>query len=848
MNHLNTLSLAGAVALITFAVPTSAQPLVQWQKPLGGTGSDYANEVRQTADGGYVAVGNTDSNNGDVSGNHGGSDAWVVKTAANGTVLWQKCLGGTGGDVGYGIRETFDHGFAVVGYTGSNDGNVSGNHGYRDAWVVKLDNTGAILWQKCLGGSGYDEAYSIIQTADSGFVICGYTGSTDGDVSGNHGTYDAWVVKLNKTGALQWQKCLGGTASDFAYSVRATSDGGYAVIANTQSTNGDVTGNHGSSDIWALKLDASSTLLWQTCLGGTAAEQGYSMEQTADGGYILAGYTASNNGNVSGNHGSQDAWVVKLNGSGTLQWQKCLGGTAADQGYSVQPTPDGGYIMAGYAKSNNGDVSGNHGDNDAWLVKLGSTGTVQWQKCFGGTAADGALSVQLTSDGWYILAGSAASNNGDVSGNHGGAADAWLVKLGCANQVVVKITADANPAQLTWELRDSGGSLLASGAPTVANAVNSSTVCLSANPGPGCYTFKLMDSFGDGIAAGGWELRTTVGGLILKDGFSSGSVSPANPPATVAYGSAHSFCLPLGPANIETARCGVFNYALGNKIFANKVTGATQYEFEFTDPDAGFVRRVVRTNNYVQFWDMVTDPLTPGVKYFVRVRSDKDGPLASAHWGTGCEVGLGIAETVLCSGLIPAPLYGHSCSEERTFGTNNSFIYATPVTGATEYQFRIYNTGEGYDTVITRSTYILQLKWVPKPLVDGHIYNVQLNVKVNGLYSGFCASSCTITINNNPVLGGRLAQVEGQPEINLWPNPNDGKQLNVAVHGIDEQVTTADVRLLDLTGRMALGTQLPVANGALNSILDLDGAANGTYLLQITAGDRNWTERVVVNR
>ncbi|MBS1939248.1 MAG: T9SS type A sorting domain-containing protein [Bacteroidetes bacterium] len=418
------------------------------------------------------------------------------------------------------------------------------------------------------------------------------------------------------------------------------------------------------------------------------------------------------------------------------------------------------------------------------------------------------------------------------------------------DQVVVRIAADNNAAQLSWEITN-GNTTIASGILAAGNnnSVVNTTACLG--NAPACYGFRLHDSFGDGIANGGWELRTTTGGLILKDSFSSGSVSPANPPATAAYGSAHSFCLPLGPANIETARCGVFNYALGNKIFANKVTGATQYEFEFTDPDAGFMRRVVRTNNYVQFWDMVVDPLTPGVKYFVRVRTDKNGPLASAYWGTGCEVGLGIAETVLCSGLIPAPLYGHSCNEVRTFNTNNSFIYATPVTGATEYQFRIYNTGEGYDQTFTRSTYILQLKWnsqVAPPLVNGNTYHVQINVKVNGLYSGFCASTCTITINNNPVLGGRLAQVEGQPEINLWPNPNDGQQLNVAVNGIDEQITTAEVRLLDLTGRMALSTQLPVANGSLNSILELNGAANGTYLLQITAGDRTWTERVVVNK
>jgi len=493
-------------------------------------------------------------------------------------------------------------------------------------------------------------------------------------------------------------------------------------------------------------------------------------------------------------------------------------------------------------------------NNEGWAIAARPNGKVLAGgsfTLFNGTAKN--RLVQLLGDDCPLLGVNIGSACDDGDPNTLG--DAYNNSCTCVgacngNQVVLRITTDTHADQLSWVFTDGSNNTIATGSLTAAD--NSTTVqrtvCLENHyVGPSFYGFRLMDSFGDGITGGGWELQTTDGKVILRDTFSGGARTPDALPLTPGYTN-HGFSLPLGSANIETARCGVFNYALGNKIFCNKVTGATQYEFEFTDPDAGFTRRVTKTTNYVQFWDMVTDPLTPGVKYFVRVRSDKDGPLASAHWGAGCEVGLGIAETVLCSALIPAPLYGHSCGEERTFGTNNSFIYATPVTGATEYQFHIYNLDEGYDTVITRNTYILQLKWVPKPLMDGFTYHVQLNVKVNGLYSGFCASSCTITINNNPNLHERIVPAMGAPDAILWPNPNDGQLLNVAVHGIDEQITTATVRLLDLTGRMALGTQLPVANGALNSILDLDGAANGTYLLQITAGDRTWTERVVVNK
>ncbi len=228
-----------SMAIALSLVPVmQGQPRIQWQKSLGGTAADNANAVRQTSDGGYVVAGTTSSNNGDASGNHGLQDVWLVKLGSSGAVQWQKALGGTGDDRGYDVRQTADGGYIVAGYTGSNNGDVSGYHGSRDGWLAKLDNTGTIQWQKCLGGSGYDELYSVVQTSDGGYVVTGYTGSTNGGVSGNHGTYDGWVVKLGNTGTIQWQKCIGGTVADYGYSIRQTTDGGCIVAANTQSTTG----------------------------------------------------------------------------------------------------------------------------------------------------------------------------------------------------------------------------------------------------------------------------------------------------------------------------------------------------------------------------------------------------------------------------------------------------------------------------------------------------------------------------------------------------------------------------------------------------------------------------------
>ncbi len=244
----------------------------------------------------------------------------------------------------------------------------------------------SIQWQKCLGGTSNDRAYSIHQTSDGGFIVAGETSSYDGDVlenhggdmSGNHESYDVWIVKLNSLGNILWQKCLGGTGGDYATSIQQTNDSGFIVAGYTRSNNGNVSGNHGNFDYWVVKLNYLGNIQWQKCLGGTNIDRTNSIQQTSDSGFIVAGYTESNNGDVSGNHGSYDVWIVKLNSLGNILWQKCLGGTNIDIAYSIQQTSDSGFIVAGYTESNNGDVSGNHGNSDYWLVKLNSSGDTLW--------------------------------------------------------------------------------------------------------------------------------------------------------------------------------------------------------------------------------------------------------------------------------------------------------------------------------------------------------------------------------------------------------------------------------------------------------------------------------------
>jgi hypothetical protein len=268
------------------------------------------------------------------------------------------------------IQQTLDGGFILAGSTLSNDGDVTNNHGSSDCWVIKLSGEGAIIWQKTYGGSGVDEVYSIQKTANGGYVLAGRTFSNDGDVSGNHGDYDYWIVKIDSIGTIEWQKTLGGSGADDGWLVYPALDGGYIVAGTTGSSDGQVSLTYGLGDIWILKLSELGNILWQKTIGGSDQDGPSSLFQTNDGFYILSNRTLSTDGDVLDNDGGADVWVVKLAEGGNIVWQKTFGGTLAEAPSDLQPTTDGGFVFCGYTSSNDGDVSGNHGDNDFWIVKL----------------------------------------------------------------------------------------------------------------------------------------------------------------------------------------------------------------------------------------------------------------------------------------------------------------------------------------------------------------------------------------------------------------------------------------------------------------------------------------------
>lgn len=299
-------------------------PTITWEKSFGGSSDDSAESIRQTTDGGYIIAGESESIDGDVTGNNGYKDYWVVKVDSSGNLIWEKSFGGTWSDNTPMIQETTDGGVIVAGESSSNDGDVSGNNGgSSDYWIIKLDINGNIIWQNCLGGSSTDVAYSIEQTTDGGYIVAGKSSSSDGDITGNNGNYDYWVVKLDISGNISWQKSLGGSQWDIAYSVQQTTDGGYIVAGKINSVNGDITENNGLWDYWVVKLDNIGNIIWQKSYGGSNDDYAYSIKQTSDGGYIIAGGSNSTDGDVIGSSGS-GCWIVKIDSVGNIIWQKFI--------------------------------------------------------------------------------------------------------------------------------------------------------------------------------------------------------------------------------------------------------------------------------------------------------------------------------------------------------------------------------------------------------------------------------------------------------------------------------------------------------------------------------------------
>jgi hypothetical protein len=428
---LSLLTIACAFVLNSY----SQAPTIQWQKGLHGSQQDNVISTIQTADGGYISVGDTYSSNGDFTGSYGSGDGWVAKYDATGISQWTKVLGGSSLDNLFSITQVNDGGYIIVGRTYSNDGDVSGFHtqiNTTDGWVVKLNSTGVIQWQKCLGGTGSDLCRSVLATSNGGCIIAGSTTSLDGDVFANHGngnTSDYWVVDLDANGTILWEKTYGGTNEDQTFSITKTSDGGYAVAGMAMSSDGDVTIHNGPNfafNCWIIKINATGALQWNTSFLLSTYSSPSCIKESADHGFIIAGRSGT-----AGSLSTFDALVIKMDSVGILQWHKSFGGSLQDDFNSVIELANNEYLLAGTTGSNDGDIVNYMGGAaDGWLMKVGATGNIIWQKTYGGSDDDGLANIEKTNDNSYIASGSSSSIDFDVTTNvNTNSGNAWIVKF-----------------------------------------------------------------------------------------------------------------------------------------------------------------------------------------------------------------------------------------------------------------------------------------------------------------------------------------------------------------------------------------------------------------------------------
>jgi hypothetical protein len=354
---------------------------------------DYANSITQSRDEGYAVA---------VYTREGDSDIRIMKLDSEGEIQWRETIGGYYDDEARSIIQSSDGGYVVAGYATFSFRSTDRVITDVDMYVVKLGSLGEVQWKEAIGEDyistldstdedsyNKDVAYSIIQSSDGGYVVAGYTSGYT-KIFRKHYSY-IYVVKLGSLGKVQWEKIIGRGSDDAAYSIIQSSDGGYVVAGYTRSFGA------GGSDVYVVKLDSEGKVQWEKVIGGGSDDVAYSIIQSSDGGYVVAGYTRSFGA------GGSDVYVVKLDSEGKVQWEKVIGGGSDDVAYSIIQSSDGDYVVAGYTRSFGA------GGSDVYVVKLDSEGKVQWEKVIGGGSDDVAYSIIQSSDGCYVIAGYTAS-------------------------------------------------------------------------------------------------------------------------------------------------------------------------------------------------------------------------------------------------------------------------------------------------------------------------------------------------------------------------------------------------------------------------------------------------------
>ncbi|WP_439130169.1 hypothetical protein [Polaribacter sp.] len=390
----------------------------------GGSKNDVAQKIINTNDKGYAILGHSQSTDFDIKNKTNESfDYWLLKFDAEHTLEWSKTFGGTDDDRGRDLVQTNDNGFLITGFSRSSDGDVSTNNGNYDFWTVKLNESGAILWEKSFGFLGSDQAYTLKKTSDNGFLIGGSldvsASGGQGNAKSQHAGGDFWLIKIDANGNKIWSRYYGGLFTDSLYDLVETDNGNFILVGSSDSSDTDISNNIGSYDFWVVKIDKNGAKIWEKNFGGSQPDEAFAIEKTNNNEFLIAGNTRSTDVNVTENAGSSDIWLIKINADGELLWEKTYGGSNFEIAKNIKKSKQGGFYIVGSSRSADFDVTKNEGNKDVWIIKIDENGTLLSENSIGGSELDEANDVIETENNGIILVGESWSNDKEIPENKG---------------------------------------------------------------------------------------------------------------------------------------------------------------------------------------------------------------------------------------------------------------------------------------------------------------------------------------------------------------------------------------------------------------------------------------------
>ncbi|MBI2966367.1 MAG: gliding motility-associated C-terminal domain-containing protein [Bacteroidetes bacterium] len=505
-----------------YIVKLNSIGIIEWTRTVGGSSDDDLTSALQTMDGGFIASGGT------TTYGQGDKDIYVVKLALDGTVLWTKSFGDFGYEVSGTIIENYNGFYTLGGWT------TSLGLGASEGYLLRIDNSGNLLWTRSLGGSGADLIYSIIQTPDYGFIAAGATGSFGA------GSNDVYLAKFDTTGSLQWTKTIGGSAAEWSFSIVQTTDFGYIIGATTASYGA------GSDDFYVLKIDSQGSLLWTRTIGGTGTEWSRSIIQTSDGGFAITGFTSSFGA------GGQDVYLVKLTANGNFEWSRTFGGVGDDVGMSLIETSDGGLAITGST------TSFGSGGMDVYIIKL-APGNVNC--CITSNDMGTTFSGGVAGSGGQISSGGFVSSGG-ISGSGG------ILTNQCCLFSVTSTISQSDPS---------------------CYGMNNGVALSSPTGGTPPYTFSWSNGQTDSVATG---LSAGVYYLTITDNSSCIAMDTAYitaPPPMIVSLNKQDLSCDAGDLSIWSSASGgtaPFMYLWSTGSTTTSVTGLSSGTFTITVTDS----------------------------------------------------------------------------------------------------------------------------------------------------------------------------------------------------------------------------------------------------------------------